>query len=57
MAHARYAVSGVRTVYVPSVRTLSFLSSRFMREITHYRGDVSRLVPDAVAAPQGPHRP
>ena len=49
MAHTNYFVSGVRTVYLPCRPDLSFLSSRFIREIAHYRGDVSHLVPDAVA--------
>jgi pantetheine-phosphate adenylyltransferase len=49
MAHTNYAVSGVRTVYVPCRPELSFISSRFIREIAHYRGDVSHLVPEAVA--------
>ena len=49
MAHTNYSVSGVRTVYVPCRPDLSFISSRFIREIAHYRGDVSHLVPEAVA--------
>jgi pantetheine-phosphate adenylyltransferase len=49
MAHTNFAVSGVRTVYVPCRPDLSFISSRFIREIAHYRGDVSHLVPEAVA--------
>jgi pantetheine-phosphate adenylyltransferase len=49
MAHTNYAVSGVRTVYLPCRPDLSFLSSRFIREIAQYGGDVSQLVPAAVA--------
>jgi pantetheine-phosphate adenylyltransferase len=49
MAHTNFAVSGVRTVYVPCRPDLAFISSRFIREIAHYRGDVSNLVPEAVA--------
>ena len=49
MAHTNHAVSGIRTVYVPCRADLSFLSSRFIREIAKYGGDVSHLVPDAVA--------
>jgi len=48
MAHTNYAVSGVRTVYVPCRPDQVFLSSRFIREIAEYRGDVSRLVPAPV---------
>ncbi len=49
MAHTNHAVSGVRTVYLPCRPDLSFISSRFIREIAHYRGDVSHLVPAAVS--------
>jgi pantetheine-phosphate adenylyltransferase len=49
MAHTNQAVSGVRTVFLPCRPDLSFISSRFIREIAQYRGDVSHLVPDAVA--------
>lgn len=49
MAHTNQAVSGVRTVYLPCRPDLSFISSRFIREIAQYRGDVSHLVPDAVS--------
>ena len=49
MAHTNHSVSGVRTVFVPCRPDLSFLSSRYIREIAQYRGDVSHLVPDAVA--------
>jgi pantetheine-phosphate adenylyltransferase len=49
MAHTNHAVSGVRTVYLPCRADLSFISSRFIREIAQYRGDVSHLVPEAVA--------
>ena len=49
MAHTNYAVSGIRTVYVPCRPDLAFLSSRYIREIAQYGGDVSHLVPDAVA--------
>ena len=49
MAHMNRAVSGVRTVYLPCRPDLSFLSSRFIREIAQYGGDVSHLVPAPVA--------
>ncbi len=49
MAHTNQAVSGVRTVYLPCRPDLAFISSRFIREIAQYRGDVSHLVPDAVS--------
>jgi pantetheine-phosphate adenylyltransferase len=49
MAHTNYSVSGVRTVYVACRPDRVFLSSRFIREIAQYGGDVSHLVPTAVA--------
>ena len=49
MAHTNHAVTGVRTVYVPCRPDLGFVSSRFVREIAQYGGDVSRLVPTQVA--------
>ena len=49
MAHTNHSVSGVRTVYVPCRPDQVFLSSRFIREIAQYGGDVSHLVPAPVA--------
>jgi len=49
MAHMNHSVAGVRTVYVPARPDLGFVSSRFVREIANYGGDVSHLVPPAVA--------
>jgi pantetheine-phosphate adenylyltransferase len=49
MAHMNLSVAGVRTVYVPAGPDLGFVSSRFVREIANYGGDVSHLVPPAVA--------
>jgi pantetheine-phosphate adenylyltransferase len=49
MAQTNYAVSGVRTVFVPCAPTLSYVSSRFIREIAKYGGDVRSLVPPPVA--------
>ena len=49
MAHMNHSVAGVRTVYVPARPDVGFLSSRFVREIANYGGDVSHLVPPAVA--------
>lgn len=50
MAHTNHAVSGVRTVYLPCKPALVSISSRFIREIAQYGGDVSSLVPAPVAA-------
>jgi pantetheine-phosphate adenylyltransferase len=49
MALTNHSVSGVRTVYVPCRADLSFVSSRFIREIAQYGGNVRHLVPRAVA--------
>jgi pantetheine-phosphate adenylyltransferase len=49
MAHMNHAVTGVRTVYLPCRPDLGFVSSRFVREIAKYGGDVSHLVPPVVA--------
>ena len=48
MAHMNHSVAGVRTVYLPCRPDQVFLSSRFIREIAQYRGDVSHLVPAPV---------
>ena len=50
MAHTNHAVSGVRTVYLPCNPSLVSISSRFIREIAQYGGDVPSLVPAPVAA-------
>ena len=49
MAHNNHAVSGVRTVYLPSRPDLGFISSRFVREIAKYGENVDHLVPAHVA--------
>ncbi len=48
MAQMNRSVAGVRTVYLPCRPELGFLSSRFVREIANYGGDVGHLVPAAV---------
>jgi pantetheine-phosphate adenylyltransferase len=49
MAHNNYAVTGVRTVYLPCRPELGYISSRFVREIAKYGGVVDHLVPTNVA--------
>jgi pantetheine-phosphate adenylyltransferase len=49
MAQTNHAVAGVRTVFVPCSPSLSYVSSRFIREIAKYGGDVRSLVPPPVA--------
>ena len=48
MAHTNHAAAGVRTVYLPCKPSLVFISSRFIREIAKYGGDVTAMVPEAV---------
>jgi pantetheine-phosphate adenylyltransferase len=49
MALTNESVSGVRTVFLPTAARYGFVSSRFIREIAQYRGDVRHLVPEPVA--------
>ena len=49
MAHTNHAAAGVRTVYLPCKPSLVFISSRFIREIAQYGGDVTAMVPPPVA--------
>lgn len=49
MAQMNQSVAGVRTVYLPCRPDLGFVSSRFVREIANYGGDVDHLVPAAVS--------
>jgi pantetheine-phosphate adenylyltransferase len=48
MALTNHSVSGFRTVYLPCRADRGFISSRFVREIARYGGDVSHLVPGPV---------
>ena len=48
MAQTNFAVSGVRTVYIPCTPAYSFVSSRFIRDIAANGGDVSSLVHPSV---------
>lgn len=50
MAHTNFMASGVRTVYVPCNPAMGWISSRFVREIAQYGGDVSPMVPPGVLA-------
>ena len=49
MAQNNYAVTGIRTVYLPCTPALGFISSRFVREIAKYGGAIGHLVPAPVA--------
>lgn len=49
MAQMNHKISGVDTLFVPSLSENSFLASRLIREIFRFGGDVSGMVPEAVA--------
>ena len=49
MAQMNHAISGVDTVFIPSASEHSFLASRLIREVARFGGDVSSMVPPAVA--------
>jgi pantetheine-phosphate adenylyltransferase len=48
-AQMNHAVSGVHTIFIPSATTHSFIASKWIREIARFGGDVSSMVPPAVA--------
>ncbi len=48
-AQVNLAISGVHTLFLPSATTHSFLASKWIREIAPLGGDVSSMVPPAVA--------
>jgi pantetheine-phosphate adenylyltransferase len=50
MAHMNESSADVRTVFVPCRPNVSFVSSRFIREIASHGGEVAHLVPAPVAA-------
>lgn len=50
MAQMNHAISGVDTVFIPSASEHSFLASRLIREVARFGGDVTPMVPPAVAA-------
>jgi pantetheine-phosphate adenylyltransferase len=49
MAQMNHAVSGVDTLFIPSGSSYSFLSSKLIREIARYGGDITSMVPASVA--------
>lgn len=49
MAHNNHAVTGIRTVFLPCRPELGYISSRFVREIAQYGGEIGHLVPEPVA--------
>ena len=49
MAQMNQKISGVDTLFIPSASGNSFLASKLLREITRFGGDVTPMVPPAVA--------
>lgn len=49
MAQMNRELSGIDTVFIPTSAEFSFLASRLLREVWHYGGDVSSMVPQPVA--------
>lgn len=49
MALTNQSVTGIRTVFLPTAASWSYVSSRFIREIARYGGEVGHLVPAPVA--------
>lgn len=49
MAQMNQRISGVDTLFIPSASEHSFLASKLIREIARFGGDVTPMVPPAVA--------
>jgi pantetheine-phosphate adenylyltransferase len=49
MAQMNKRVSGVDTLFIPSGSSHAYLASKLIREIARYQGDISTMVPPAVA--------
>jgi pantetheine-phosphate adenylyltransferase len=49
MAQMNNAASGVHTLFIPSASSHSFLASKFIRDFAKWGGDISGMVPAAVA--------
>jgi pantetheine-phosphate adenylyltransferase len=49
MAQVNRQLSGIETLFIPTSSTTSFLSSRLIREVASYGGDVTSFVPKVVA--------
>lgn len=49
MAQVNFRLSGIETMFMPTAPEHSFLSSSLVREVASHGGDVSSMVPPAVA--------
>ncbi|MEU3314425.1 pantetheine-phosphate adenylyltransferase [Streptomyces sp. NPDC048387] len=50
MAQMNMGLSGVETLFVPTIPTYSFLSSSLVKEVAAWGGDVAHLLPEHVHA-------
>jgi pantetheine-phosphate adenylyltransferase len=48
MAQMNEHLTGIATLFIPTASRHSFLSSRLLREVANYGGDISRMVPECV---------
>jgi len=48
MAQMNWQLAGIDTLFIPTSAKTSFLSSRLLREVARYGGDVAAFVPKAV---------
>ncbi|MCL4448311.1 MAG: pantetheine-phosphate adenylyltransferase [Actinobacteria bacterium] len=49
MAQMNRQLSGIDTLFIPTSSEHSFIASRLLREVVHFGGDVTSLVPPPVA--------
>ena len=49
MAQTNKTISGVETIFIPCTSSSSFVASKLIREIAHFGGDVTSMVPEAVS--------
>ena len=50
MAQMNRSISGVDTLFIPTTSSHSFLASKLIRDISRFGGDVTSMVPPAVAS-------
>jgi pantetheine-phosphate adenylyltransferase len=48
MAQMNQQLSGIETLFIPTGSTYSFISSRLIREVASFGGDVSQFVPEPI---------
>ena len=48
MAQMNHQLSGIETLFIPTGSTHSFISSRLIREVASFGGDVSQFVPPPI---------